>query len=247
MNEETYNRLCPAKPSEVKMLGGNLVDHLLRIEHELQGPDQFKAKKEIISHFEKYEPDLFSYFQSNAITPYQFLVKVQKAFETQSDVTFNGNLLSKNDAVLTLKRYLPNLQYLHDNQLYTNSDTFKELGAAVAIGVVATGLIEGVGRGLVSNPYLSMEMAVTMTLTVATLSFLYFVGHRNRSVFHKAPWNSAIYLGANLHETNPANWERVTWKRVQQSSSPLNGFTVIKKRPHYEALDAFYTKSPENT
>ncbi len=244
MKDKTYNRLCPAKPSEVKILGDNLVDQLLAVENTRQGPDQFRAKQEILAHFQQNEPDLFSFFLSKAISPYQFLVKVQKAFETQSDVTFNGNIISKNDAVLTLKRYIPNLQYLHDNQLYTNTDTFKELGAAVAVGVVATGLTETFGRGFVSNPYLSMEMAIAETLAVATLAFLWFVLRRNRSVFHKAPWDSAIYLGANFHETDPANWEKVTWKTMQQPFKLSEGFTVLKNRPHYEALDDMYTKPP---
>ncbi len=241
MSKNTYNRLCPARPSEVKILGRNLVDQLLKVEQELQGPEQFRAKKELISHFESNEPDLFSFFQSNVISPYQLLVKVQKAFENQSDVTFEGNISSKSDAVVTLKRYIPNLQYLHDNQLYTDSDSFKELGAAIAIGVVGTGLTEAVGREFVSIPFLSMEMATTETLSIALLALFWFVGCRNRSVFHIAPWNSAIYLGANLHETNHDNWENVTWKKMQRSFNPSKGFTLFKKRPHYEALDAFYT------
>lgn len=245
MSEETHTRLCPARPSEVKILGGNLVDQLLEIENKLHGAAQFQAKKELISHFKKHEPDLFPFFESGVISPYQFLTKVQKAFENQSDVRFNGYILSKSDAVITLKRYLPNLQYLHDNQLYTDSDSLKELGTAVAIGVVATGVTEAVGRAFASNPYLSMEMAITVTMSVALLVFLLFVGNRNRSVFHKAPWNSAVYLGANLHATNPDRWESVTWKRMQRSLHPWEGFTLFKKRPHYEALDAFYTKPTE--
>ena len=243
MTENTLNRLCPARPSQVKILGDNLVDQLLKAENELRGPEQLQAKREIISLFEEHEPDLFSYFQSKAISPYQFLVKLQKAFENQSDVTFEGNIVSKNDAVVMLKRYIPNLQYLHDSQLYTTSDSLKELGAAVAIGVAVTGITEAIGREFVSNPYLSMEMAVTETLSVATLVYLYFVLRRNRNVFHKAPWNSAIYLGANLHETNPDNWENVTWKQIQKGSGAAKGFTLFKKRPHYEALDAHYTKA----
>lgn len=229
------------------MLGSNLVEQLLEVESKLQGPEQFRAKQEIIAHFERYEPDLFSCFQSKKLSPYKFLVKVQKAFRDQSDVTFCGNLFSKNDAVVTLKRYIPNLQYLHDNQLYTDSDTFKELGASIAIGVVGTGLVETYGRGVVSNPYLSMEMAVTLTLGIAVISFLWFVIRRNRSAFHKAPWNSAIYLGANLQETNPDNWEKVTWKAMEQSLDPLKGFTLFKKRPHYEALDQLYFGPISNT
>jgi len=240
MSEISYNRLCPARPSEVKVLGYNLVDQLLKIENEYHGSEQFRAKKEVIAHFENNEPDLFPFFRSKAISPYQFLVKVQKAFENQSDVVFSDNIVSKSDAVIMLKRYIPNLQYLHDNQLYTDMDSLKELGTAVALGVVATGLTEGVGRALVSNPYLSMEMAIAETMSVAMIVFLYFVLQRNRSVFHKAPWNSAIYLAANLHETNPNNWEAVTWKTMQQSFKPNKGFTLFKSRPHYEALDAFY-------
>lgn len=229
----------------MKHLGASLVDHLLEVERKLQGPEQFQAKQEIILHFEQHEPDLFAHFRSNVVSPYQLLVKVQKAFETQSDVTFGDLLLSKNDAVMTLKRYIPNLQYLHDNQLYTHSDSFKELGAAVAIGVVGTGITESVGRAFVSNPYLSMEMAIAETLGIAVLVFLWFLGSRNRSVFHKAPWNSAIYLGANLHENDPNNWEYVTWKYMQQSMHPSRGFTLLKNRPHYESLDTFYTKPYE--
>jgi hypothetical protein len=247
MSNNTYNRLCPARPSEVKHLGGNLVDHLLKVENDLKGPAQFRAKQEIIAHFEKYEPDFFSYFHSNEISPYQFLVKVQKAFRNQTDITFNGNIISKNEAVVVLKRYIPNLQYLHDNQLYTDSDSFKELGAAVAIGVVGTGLIEAVGRNAVSNPYLSMEMAVAVTLGVALIAYLWFVTSRNRNVFHKAPWDSAIYLAANLHETNPENWENVTWKKMQQAFKLSEGFTILKKRPHYESLDKLYSGLSEGT
>ena len=91
-----------------------------------------------------------------------------------------------------------------------------------------------------------MEMATIETLVIAVLAFLWFVGSRNRSVFHKAPWNSAIYLGANLHETNPDDWENVTWKKMQQSFNPSKGFTLLKKRPHYEALDAFYAKASKS-
>jgi hypothetical protein len=238
--------LCPARPSEVKILGRNLVDQLLAVESKLQGPDQFRAKKEIISHFEKHEPDLFSFFREKVISPYQFLIKVQRAFEKQSDVTFDGVVISKRDATEMLNRYIPNLQYLHDNQLYTNADSFKELGAAVAIGVVVTGLTEAVGRKLVSNPYLTMEMAIVETASVALFSFVYFVGSRNRNVFHKAPWNSAIYLGANLYETNPDNWESVTWKQLQQGANPFKGFTLLKTRPHYEALDKHVSRRDVN-
>ncbi len=247
MDDNTYTRLCPARPSEVKILGSNLVDQLLKVEHELQGPEQFRAKKKIIAHFEENEPDMFSFFKSRQISPSQFLVLVQRAFETQSDVVFEGHLLSKNDALVVLKRYIPNLQYLQDNQLYTTADSFKELGAAVAVGVVVTGLTEAVGRELVSNPFLSMEMALVETLSIAVLVFVTFVLRRNRSVFHKAPWNSAIYLAANLHETNPDNWEQVTWEKMQKLSSLSEGFTFLKKRPHYEALDRYYTKSTSET
>ena len=243
MSEPTYNRLCPARPSEVKILGNNLVDQLLEVETHLQGPEQFRAKKEIIAHFEQHEPDLFPFFQSKVISPYQFLVRVQKAFEKQSDVIFADNLLSKSDAVTTLQRYIPNLQYLHDNQLYTRADSLKELGAAIALGVVATGVTEALGRELVSNPFLSMEMAITVTAGVGLVIFLWFVVRRNRNAFHKAPWNSAIYLGANLHESNPDNWEKVTWPQMEQFSRPYEGFTLLKSRPHYEALDAIYTQS----
>lgn len=242
MSEKEYTRLCPARPSEVKLLGPSLVDQLLNVERELKGPEQFRAKKEIIAHFEQNEPDLFSYFQSKAISPYQFLVKVQKAFENQSDVTFCGNIISKSDAVSTLKRYIPNLQYLHDNQLYTNLDSLKELGASVAIGVVATGITEAIGRQTGSNPFLSMEMAITITAIVALIVFACFVGSRNRSVFHKAPWNSTIYLAANLHATDPDNWETITWPEIQQTFSLREGFTLLKSRPHYQALDDVYTK-----
>ena len=181
MSDNTLNRLCPARPSEVKMLGPSLVDQLLQVERKIKGPDQFQKKQEVIAHFERNEPDLYSFFQAKTITPYQLLVKVQKAFENQSDVTFDEVLISKNDAVVTLKRYIPNLQYLHDHQLYTNSILFKELGTSVAIGVVVTGLTEMVGRNSVSNPFLSMELALTETLTVALLSFLWFAAVRNRS------------------------------------------------------------------
>lgn len=240
MQVEKFNRVCPARPSEVRMLGRNLVEQLLDVERKLQGHEQFHAKQEILAHFQRHEPDLFACFESRKISPYQFLVKIQRAFKDQSDVTFCGNIISKNDAVVTLKRYIPNLQYLHDNQLYTDSDTFKELGASVAIGVVATGLIETYGRGVVSNPYLSMETAITLTLGFAVVSFMWFVFRRNRSAFHKAPWNSAVYLGANLQEQNPDNWQKITWKEMEQALDPLKGFTVFKKRPHYEALDQFY-------
>jgi len=226
----------------VKSLGRSLVDQLLQVEHDQQGPEQFRAKKEIISHFESNEPDLFSFFQSKQITPYQFLVKVQVAFGNQSDVTFGDCILSKSDAVLMLKRYIPNLQYLHDNQLYTDSDSFKELGAAIAVGVVGTGLTEAVGREWVSYPFLSMEMAIIETSSIALLVFLYFLLGRNRSVFHKSPWNSAIYLGANMHEINPDNWKAVTWEKMQRLTSPSKGFTLFKSRPHYEALDGYYSK-----
>ena len=242
MSEETHTRLCPARPSEVKMLGPSLVDQLLAVEKSLTGPEQFHAKKEIIAHFELNEPDLFGFFQSKAITPFQLLVKVQKAFEEQSDVTFCGNLMSKRDAVSTLKRYISNLQHLHDNQLYTHWDSLKELGTSVAIGVVAAGAVEALGRQTGANPYLSMEMALTIMAGVALAAFLGFLAGRNRSVFHKAPWDSAIYLAANLYEANPENWERVTWPRMQQPFSLKQGFTLLKNRPHYEALDRLYSE-----
>ncbi len=247
MSEQTYNRLCPARPSEVKILGRSLVDQLLKVETELKGPEQFQAKQEIIAHFEKHEPDLFSFFKSKAISPYEFLVKVQRAFANQSDVIFNGNLLSKSDAVTTLQRYIPNLQYLHDNQLYTRADTLKELGAALALGVVATGITEALGRELVSNPYLSMEMAIMVTSGVGLVLFLWFVLRRNRNAFHKAPWNSAIYLAANLYETNPGNWEKITWPAMEQFSRPFEGFTILKSRPHYEALDKHYSRTEKES
>ena len=242
MSDQPENRLAIARPSEVKILGRSMVDQLLKLEEQLRGPEQFLAKKKIIAHFEKHEPDLFPFFQKKVISPYQLLVRVQKAFETQSDVRFDGNVISKSNAVTALKRYIPNLQYLHDNQLYTNADTFKELGAAVAIGVVTTGITEAVGREFVQNPFLSMEMALTQTLCIALIAFLYFLLRRNRSVFHKAPWNSAIYLGANLHEANPENWEKVIWKTMQCPFKPTEGFTLIKSRPHYESLDKHYVR-----
>ncbi|NDV62902.1 hypothetical protein G0Q06_10605 [Puniceicoccales bacterium CK1056] len=244
MSKEAFNLLCPARPSEVKILGHSLVDQLLTVERKVQGPEQFRAKQQIIAHFERHEPDLFGFFRTNAISPYQFLIKVQKAFETQSDVTFNNYLVSKKDAVAMLTRYIPNLQYLHDKQLYTTADTFKELGASVAIGVVVTGIAEAVGREWVARPFLSMETAVLITAGSAVVVFMAFAGSKNRNVFHKAPWNSAIYLGANLHETNPENWERVTWKHIQRPFDPFNGFTLFKSRPHYEALDVHYGKAP---
>ena len=240
MNKNSPNRLCPARPSEVKMLGGNLVDQLLKVEDSFQGPEQFKKKKEIISNFEKNDPDLFQFFQSGKISPYQLLVQIQKAFEDQSDVIIDGNIVSKRDAVLMLRRYIPNLQYLHNNQLYTDADTFKDLGASLAIGVVVTGLTEAVGRVKVSNPFLSMELAIFETLSIAGLIFLCFIASRNRNFFHKAPWNSAIYIGANLYEKNPKKWEAITWKNMQQALNPFKGFTLLKKRPYYEELDRFY-------
>ena len=244
MTDQTSNRLAIARPSEVKILGRNLVDQLLEVERELQGREQFAAKQKIIAHFEENEPDLFPLFRSRVISPYQLLVKVQKAFEAQSDVKFNGNVISKTNAVAALKRYIPNLQHLHDNQLYTHADTFKELGAAIAVGVVATGLTEAVGREYAANPFLSMEMALLETFSIALLAFLYFLLRRNRSIFHKAPWNSAVYLGANLHESNPANWEKVTWKSLHAPFKPSKGFTLLKRRPHYEELDRIYSASP---
>jgi hypothetical protein len=177
------------------------------------------------------------------VTPYQFLVSVQRAFASQSDVVLGEFRVTKRDAVDMLKRYIPNLQYLHDRKLYTKADSFKELGASVAIGVVVTGLTEAVGRNYVSHPYLSMEMAIFETSCVALLVFLYFAGSRNRNLFHKAPWNSAIYLGANLQMTDPGNWESVTWKSIQKPFSALDGFTLFKSRPHYEAMDARYTNA----
>jgi hypothetical protein len=243
MSKTPPNFLTPTRPSDLKALGPSLVDQLLKVERDLPGPGQFAEKQKIIAHFERNEPDLFPYFRTRQLSPYQFLVRVQKAFETQSDVTLGDYVVTKRDAVDMLKRYIPNLQYLHDRQLYTTVDSFKELGAAVAIGVVITGLTEAVGRNFVSNPYLSMEMAVIETSAFALLAFLYFAGSRNRNLFHKAPWNSAIYLGANLSETNPENWERVTWKRIQQPFRPLDGYTLLKSRSHYEALDAQYSKA----
>lgn len=243
MSHTSTKFLIPAKPSEVRMLGASLVDQLLKVEDELPGPDQIAAKQRIIAHFEQNEPDLFPFFRSNAISPYQLLAKVQKAFESQSDVTLGDYTLTKRDAVDILKRYIPNLQYLHDRQLYTRSDTLKDLGASMAIGVGVIGLTEAVGRNFVSNPYLSMEMAVFGALSIGLLVFLFFLGSKNRNFFHKAPWNSAIYLGANLQETDPENWEAVTWKKIQQPFQPTQGFTVFKSRPHYEALDAACQKT----
>ena len=242
MSEKAYTRLCPARPSEVKRLGRSLVDQLLKVEHELEGVKQFQAKKEIIAHFEQNEPDLFNFFISKQISPYQFLVKVQKAFEQQSDVSFCGHIYSKSDAVSVLKRYIPNLQYLHDNQLYTHWDSLKELGTSAAIGVVATGIIEAIGRQTGVNPYLSMEMALTITFGITLVAYVSFVVSRNSSVFHKAPWNSAIYLVANLHESNPENWKKVTWPEIQQTFNLSEGFTFLKSRPHYAQLDAHYRK-----
>jgi len=224
----------------MKPLGQNLVDQLLEIERNQKGPGQFESKKDLIAHFESDEPDLFAFFASKAVTPYQFLVRVQTAFENQSDVIFEGCVASKTDAVTMLSRYIPNLQYLHEKQLYTNFDSFKELGAAVAVGVVGTGLTEAVGRAFVSNPYLSMELAIAETSGIALLVFVYFLLHRNRSIFHKAPWNSAIYLGANLYETNPDNWEAMTWEQMRRLMRPSEGFTLFKSRPHYKALDRQY-------
>jgi len=214
------------------------VDQLLEIENEVDGPEQFLAKEKVITHFKKNEPDLFHLFEANVISPFQLLVKIQKAFENQTDVTFENYVVSKREATEMLSRYIPNLQYLHDNQLYTDFDTFKELGASIAIGVVVAGITEAVGRQAVSNPFLSMEMALLEAGSVALLIFILFMASRNRNFFHKAPWNSAIYLGWNLHESNPENWQRVTWKSIQQPFSPGKGFTMLKSRPHYQALDA---------
>jgi hypothetical protein len=240
MKQKPLNFMSPTRTDAVHSLGPALVDQLLGAEKDLQGPGQFKAKQEIIARFEEHEPDLFPFFRKQVVSPYQFLVKVQKAFENQTDVTVGDFIITKRDAVDMLKRYIPNLQYLHDRQLYTTADSFKELGASVAIGVVVAGLTEAVGRNFVSNPYLSMEMAVFEVSGIALLAFLYFAGTRNRNLFHKAPWNSAVYMGANLNETNPDNWETVTWKHLQKPFRPLEGFTLFKSRPHYEAMDAAF-------
>lgn len=228
----------PITRSSNLKLGKPLAEQLLEIEREFDGIICDEKKQTVLETFRNGEPDLFSHFESGEVTPLEFLMRVQKAYEDPSatiiSLTSEKDLF-RVDASSALRRYLPNLSYLDTSLYITDSKTIGKTLQYIGESVLFVGGLEVFARELTGEkPFFSMESAVLLSLLWTAGRTIPKILSQNRCLFSYDPWDCAIYTGAHIARIDSGDFSEVTWNNIPKS--------LFKTRPRYKAIDDTFVR-----